>query len=167
MMIIVARNALLPLLALLLSACFVSLAPQYDQALVENLTEANEDALTLFALVEEGSPKEDFAQLEERYASLIGRFDALRQRASTRYIPPLAARMKELSIVRNYCNSESDPNGCVNASPASLGELIATLKRMRTLHRERGLDPGAVTAFRNRYDIQIDQALTVENALKR
>ncbi|WP_284124631.1 hypothetical protein [Parerythrobacter aestuarii] len=166
-MIVIARNALLAVIALLLSACMASLAPQYDQSLVENLTAANEDALTLFALIEDGSTKEDFARLEYRYASLIGRFDALRQRASTRYIPPMASRLKELSIVRNFCNSESDPNGCVNASPASLAELIATLKRMRTLHRQAGLDPGAVIAFRNRYDIQIDQALTVENALKR
>lgn len=157
----------LSFLALLLSACMISLVPEYDQALVEDLTSANQDTLTLFALVEDGSPAEDFAELEERYATLIGRFDALRQRASSRYVPPLAARLQDFSIVRDFCNSEADPNGCVNATPASLGELIATLKRMRSLHRDRGLEPGAVIAFRNRYDIQIDQALTVENALKR
>ena len=161
------KNAVL-LCAFLLAACTIQLAPDYDQALVEGLDEANTSALTLFAALETGSPQSEFGEYEERYAELIGTFDALRQRALTRQIPPLAARLSRLSIVNSLCNSESDPTGCVNTSPASLEEVLRLLRRMRDTHNgANGLAPDIVQVFRDSYNVAIAQALTVENALKR
>ena len=152
----------------MLAACTVQLAPSYDQALVEGLDEANAAALTLFASVETGSPQSEYGEYEERYAQLIGTFDALRQRAMNRQIPPLTERLSRLSIVRDYCNSESDPTGCLNASPASLESALTLLRRMRDTHNSpSGLAPDIVQAFRDSYNVAIAQALTVENALKR
>ncbi|MEO9600258.1 hypothetical protein [Parasphingorhabdus sp.] len=151
----------------LFSGCAIQLVPDYDQALLDGLNDANTEALTLFAQVESGSTAEEYPSHARDYAVLIGKFGALRQRAQSRYVPPLASRLAEKKIIRDFCASETNPNGCLNASPASIGEILANIRRMRDLHRERGLQSGAVVAFRNRYDIQIDQALTVENALKR
>ena len=153
--------------AVLLAACTIQLVPAYDQALVEGLDEANTGALTLFASVESGSPQAEFEEYEERYAELIGRIEALRQRALNRQIPPLASRLSKVRIVRDYCNSETDPTACVNASPASLERVLEVLRRMRDRHRSAGLAEDTVSLFRNDYNTAMGQALTVENALKR
>jgi hypothetical protein len=153
--------------ALVLAACTIQLVPSYDQALVEGLDQANTQALTLFASVESGSPASEFGDYEDRYATLIGTFDALRQRAANRQIPPLAARLSKVRIVRDFCNSESDPAGCVNVSPASLDRVLQVLRRMRDRHRSNGLAEDTVGLFRTDYNTAIAQALTVENALKR
>ena len=164
---VVHRQLVLFMALLLFSGCAIQLVPDYDQALIEGLSDANTEALTLFAQVENGSTAEEYSEYARDYAVLIGKFGALRQRAQSRYVPPLAGRLAEKKIIRDFCASETNPNGCLNASPESIGEILSNLRQMRDLHRQRGLEAGAVIAFRNRYDIQIDQALTVENALKR
>jgi len=168
MMPAISRYVLLPWL-FVLTACTVQLVPSYDRDLVQGLDQAHVEALTLFASVdgEEGSPATAFTGLEQRYASVIGRFEALRQRAQGRPIPPLARRISRLGIVRDFCNSQSDPSGCVNASPGSLAEVLSLFRRMRSRHQRGGLPPDVVALFRQSYDAAIEQALTVERALQR
>ena len=155
------------LCVIVLAACTIQLVPSYDQALVEGLDGADTEALTLFAAVENGSSAEKFVDFEQRYSEVIGTIDALRQRAANRQIPPLAARLSKTRIVRDFCNSESDPAACVNVSPASLDRVLTVLRRMRDTHRTSGLRSDAVGLFRGDYNTAIAQALTVENALKR
>ena len=159
---ILKRTALLWMFVL--TACTIQLVPDYDQALVEGLDQANTQALTLFAAVESGSPASEFGDYDERYATLIGTFDALRQRAANRQIPPLAARLSKIRFVRDYCN---DAASCVNVSPASLERVLDVLRKMRDRHRSSGLAVDTVGLFRTDYNTAIAQALTVENALKR
>lgn len=153
--------------AVLLAACTVQLVPSYDQALVEGLDQANTAALTLFASVETGSPAAKFVDYEHTYADVIGKFDALQQRAASRQIPPLATRLSKLKIVEAYCNSATDPASCLNVSPSSLNVVLATLRQMRDTHKKSGLAPDAVDLFARQYKTAVAQALTVENALKR
>lgn len=153
--------------AVLLAACTVQLVPGYDQALVEGLDRNNAAALTLFASVEGGSPKEKFADYEERYAELIGGFEALRQRAENREIPPLATRLSRLKFVKDFCNSETNPTACVNASPEAIKRVLEVFRMMRDKHRSAGLGVDVVKLFQTDYSTAIGQALTVENALKR
>jgi len=151
-----------------LAACTIQLVPSYDQALVEGLSEANTAALTLFAALESGSPPSEFAEYEDRYAELIGKFDALRQRALTRQIPPLAKRISSIRTVASFCDSEDNPTSCLNASPDSLKSVLALLRRMSNQHNTgSGLAPDIVETFRDSYNAAITPALTVENALKR
>jgi hypothetical protein len=166
MMQVIWKRAIL-LCAALLAACTIQLVPSYDQALVEGLNDANTAALTLFASVETGSPTTKFSDYEHSYAEIIGKFDALQQRAASRQIPPLAARLSKLKITQTYCNSATDPTSCLNVSPSSLNAVLATLRRMRDTHKSSGLAPDAVDLFEGRYKIAVAQALTVENALKR
>lgn len=152
---------------ILLTACTIQLVPSYDQALVEGLDAANTQALTLFAAVESGATAEKFADYEQTYSEVIGTFDALRQRAANRQVPPLAKRLSETKIVSEFCNAREDPTGCVNVSPASLDRVLAVLRQMRDRHRRAGLQTETVDLFRRDYSTAIAQALTVENALKR
>ena len=152
---------------LVLAACAIQLAPAYDQTLVDGLNQRHAQALTLFASVEGGSPASEFGEHRQYYAELIGGFEALRERAAGREIPPLAQRISRLRIVRDFCNSEADPTGCVNASPAALERVLEVLRRMRDRHRTRGLATDLITLFRRDYSTAIAQALTVENALRR
>lgn len=153
--------------AFVLAACTVQLAPAYDPALVQGLDQTNVQALTLFAELEAGSPPSEFPSYAPRYAALIGQFDALRQQAMARQIPPLAKRLSSLKLVEKLCKSDIDPTACVNTTPASLAQVLGNLRRMRDTHRTAGLQPDIVTLFRGGYDPAIAQALTVENALKR
>ncbi|QJB70006.1 hypothetical protein [Parasphingorhabdus halotolerans] len=161
------RRLLLCLIPLILSGCAIQLVPDYDQALVAGLDDANVAALTLFANLEEGSPTEEFTDYKNDYARLIGKFEALRQRANARAVPPLASKLAKKNIMPTFCRPENNPAECLNASPKSMAEIVSNLRVMRAFHKTRGLVPDAVADFRNRYDTQIDQALTVENALKR
>lgn len=161
------RNLIVLFGALLLAACTIQLVPAYDQALVEGLDKSNTETLTLFAAVDDGSAASEFPKYEERYADVIGNFDALRQRAMARQVPPLASRLSKIKSIGSFCNSEGDPTGCVNASPGSLEQVLSLLRRMRILHKTRGLEKDEVATFRDSYAPAIAQALTVENALKR
>lgn len=154
-------------LALALSACTIQLVPSYDQALVEGIDETNTEALTLFASLEGGSPKDKYPDFAEKYSETIGNFDALQQRASNRQVPPLAKRIARQKIVRDFCNSATDPTSCLNVTPQSLGVVLSQLRRMRDRHKASGLEPDTVQLFRANYDTAIAQVLTVENALKR
>lgn len=159
--------AFLFVILLLLSGCAIQLAPDYDEGLVDELNSVNVATLTLFAELEGGSPASAYAGHAEDYAGLIGRFEALRQRAKARYVPPLAAELARKKVFNSFCNGEDNPTACLNVAPESIGEILSNLRTMRDTHSAGGLDPGAVMLFRGRYDIEIDQALTVEQALKR
>jgi hypothetical protein len=150
-----------------LAACTVQLVPSYDAALAEGLGEANGEALSLFAALEDGSPATRFGEYEGRYADLIGAFDGLRQRAEARPVPPMAQRLARHRIVQTFCNSRENPAACLNASPASLTEITTLLRRLRTRHRTQGLTQDGVALIRTGYDVAIHQALTVETALER
>lgn len=155
-----------------LSGCAIQLAPDYDAQLQEGLIAANKDALTLFAKVESGSTKAEFATLSGDYANVIASFEALRQRADSRQIPPLASRLTKMKFFAEFCDQHNDPNSCLNATSSSLTALVATLRRLRDDHRgvnggAGGLSEEHVAHLRSSYDQKIHQALTVETALKR
>jgi hypothetical protein len=157
----------LTLLSVALSACTIQLAPAYDDALASGLADAHTSTLTLFAGVEDGSPATEFADYARDYAMVIGQFDALRQRAEARDISPLASRLTRLGIVQSLCGRGAEAERCVNASPASITQVLRQLRDMRRQHRTSGLTRDDIQLYRDSYDPAIRQALTVENALRR
>jgi len=154
-------------LAFALAACTVGLVPAYDADLAQGLSSAHAQALVQFARVEEGSPKEDYPAHADAYAELIGAFGELKSRAATRPIPPLASRLAKTSVFRKVCPATDDPEVCLNATPDSIEMVLNTLRTMRTTHRTTGLEPAIVDLFQREYLTAIDQAMTVEAALKR
>ena len=155
------------LCTIFLTACTIGLVPAYDQSLVQGLDEANTAALTVFAELENGKDKSAYPEYESRYAGLIGKFDALGQRASNRQVPPLAHRLAKLKLVSDICDSASDPAACVNASPASIAQAVRQLRTLRDRHKARDLKKDDIELLRGDYETAMQQALYVENALKR
>lgn len=170
------RNArpawLIVFLGLMLSACQATLAPPFDQALVDDLGKADEQALALFTAVQDGSEASEFSKFAPRYETLIGKFGSLQNRADARPTPPLAKRLSDqlakFEVLKAVCGSEEgDPGSCVNSSPSALKAIVGTLSKMRAVHKMSGLKKDIVALFKQDYDISIHQALTVEMALKR
>lgn len=73
--------------AVFLTACSINLAPAHDPSLVQGLSDANNDAMILFADVSTGVDEATFGERRETYNSIIGRIDALRLQASARPLP--------------------------------------------------------------------------------
>lgn len=161
--------------AVSLAGCAIQLAPDYDAQLLDGLTEANKEALVLFAKVEAGSAQGEFAKLSDEYANVIASFEALGQRADARQNPPLASRLLKMKAIASFCDPEDDPASCVNATASAVTEIVGVLRMLRDRHKrlptsgnpDGGLLADDVTGLRLRYDREIHQALTVETALKR
>lgn len=156
--------------ALWLAACAINVSPPYDPALVEGLRRQNEKALILFSAVSAGSTREEFRA--RPYDEVIGSFDALRLQAQSRDVPPMAqklvAQMVQNGIVAKVCGTDpAQAVDCINASPRSIGQVAAVLTQMKTQHRTQGLAPDLVAIWKTQYETSIQQALTVETALKR
>jgi uncharacterized protein (DUF2344 family) len=81
-------------------------------------------------------------------------------------VPQLAAKLAKLRVVAELCGTD-DAAACVNTSPAAMAEIVATLERMRDVHRTGGLPDELRQGFKGGYQISIHQAMTVETALSR
>jgi len=163
----VAQLLLMLFAAALLAGCAVRLAPDYDVALLNGITETNTAALKLFADVETGSDATEFPDYRDDYATAIAAFEGLRLRADARPIPPLADRISKMPFLSSVCDPAQAPAQCLNATGNALKEVVDVLRTMRDRHRTQGLSPDAVQLLRGRYDQEIHQALTVETALDR
>ena len=151
---------------LVLAACTVKLAPDYDPGILDALTKANELTLTHFAAVSSGVPPKTFATREATYNGLIGKFDAVRVQVSSRPTPQ--SMIAKLFGIGPSGDSQRGDIEILEAPTASVLEtIISTLTEMRDTDREEGLKPFRVQGFKRSYETSIDQALTYEKALER
>ncbi len=95
----------------------------------------------------------------------------MKNQAQARPTPPLpeklADQLSKLQILKDICGTDGDPGSCVNSSPSAIVEIVNTLSKMSETHKDKGLKKDIVKLFKGGYDISINQALTVETALKR
>jgi hypothetical protein len=150
----------------LLSACTMSLVPQYQQSLVDGINAANTKALTLFASVAEGSPKSDYGKYAATYDQLIGSFNALAVSAASRPVPALAAKFLAGQL-KTVCATATNAAACVNSTSDKLTAAAEDFVEMKHQHAYGGLTPTVLIPIKTDYDFSILQALTIENALKR
>ena len=152
----------------LLSACTMSLVPQYQQSLVDGITAANTKATTLFASLALGSPQSQFSTYKPKYDEVIGALDALRASAQSRPISDLAAKFLGSGLLKGTCDQAGvDTNVCANSTPVFLASAIKVLTDVEKKHQRSGVAPDIIAYYKPLYDQQILFALTVENALKR
>src|SRR5262245_14151479 len=161
-----ARVRALALIAVLavLAACTVQLAPAYDRSLVDDIEEASEQAMELFASASAGTQLGTFAARETSYNKVIGAFDALVIRAGARQVPDAAA----LEKVNKELEKRGIPalEGDIPSIPAL--ELVSkTVTKMRDTDKLQGVRPMEAQAVRGEVVISIDQALTYEKLLER
>jgi hypothetical protein len=131
---------------LLLTGCTLQLAPVYDATIVDNLTKADKDALTLYANVSRGTTRDTVAKRLPDYNSVIGAFDA----------------------IRIDVNARANPTPKVPVPTASnLKEIIETLTNLRDTDIASGLKSGFVSISKGDYELAIAPALFYEKSLKR
>lgn len=153
--------------ALAMSGCAAKLVPDYEKALVDELTKANQDAMTLFAAVSTGAPKATFPKRESAYNSAIGEFNAISIQLATRPVPQVSPVVVQILTV---VQGKADLNGTQLTAPpsiASVQAIVGTLTTMRDTDKAQGLHPMLVDGFRREYEISIEQALAYEKNLER
>ena len=158
--------ALLSAAILLLAGCSVQLAPSYDSTILDGLTSANEQAMTLFASVSSGTEGSPFSDRETTYNELIGKFGALRLQALARPTPqPLV--LDYLGLAPSAATA-SEPENRLKAPTADiLATIIDKLTRMRDKDKAGSLTKEFVELFENSYELSITQAIAYEKALQR
>ncbi|MCV6587157.1 MAG: hypothetical protein OIF47_16645 [Marinibacterium sp.] len=158
--------SLLLSLFVLLASCTVSLLPPYDGSLVARLNELNQDTMTLFAGVGADRGAGQFPKYETQYNTAIGGFEAARQQAEIRELPPLGRRLGNSERLSGICPG-GNFDACLQTTPDALELIVETLTDMRDQHRARGLSDRFYDAYREEYVQSITSALSVEAALER
>lgn len=148
----------------LFSGCQTTLAPAYDQAIVDGVTENTELALRFFASMEDGTNADSFSLRENTYNQLIGAFEALKIHAKARPLPKNIAVEKINELLQARGNS---PLSGEYPSAFAFSQIAETFKKMKEIDAKQGIKPFALQAFKGQVEIFLDQAITYESFLKR
>ncbi|MEM0518150.1 MULTISPECIES: hypothetical protein [Aequorivita] len=165
MKVIKLHISLLALLGVfLLSGCEATLAPAYDQAIVDKVNVNSDLAMRFFASVNEGTESENFSLREPVYNQLIGAFESLKLHAKARPVPDNAAIEKINALLRS---KDSNPIAGDYPSAFAFEQIAVTFAHMKKTDREQGLNPILIEAFKGQVEVYLDQAITYESFLKR
>lgn len=149
--------------------CTVSLAPKFDQGIVDNLSSASAQVFQLLAETSSGTRPAEFPLRAEKYNSLIGTLEALQLQINARPIPKnktiekIIAKANERLTQRGISTLTSV--GDIAPSSTALEQIIANLTKMRDTDQKQGLTPLEVQAFKGFIQLYLDQALTYEKFL--
>ncbi len=149
---------------LVVCGCEATLAPAYDQAIVESVTENSELAMQFFAEVDGGTERESFLTRQATYNKLIGAFESLKLQAKARPVPKNVALDKINELLQ-----AKGSNAITGDYPSAFAfdQIAETFKKMKQTDRENGIKPLALLAFKGQVEIFLDQAITYESFLKR
>lgn len=162
---ILKRSTLIFFISLsLLLGCKTQLAPEYDKAIVEDVTTLSDQTLTFFAEVKNGSDQSAFDSKVDKYNTLIGSFEALAVQAKARPVPNNIATNK----IKDLLGPENSESLSSEYPSAFAFEKIAqTFEKMKESHSGNNLTATEVAAFKNQVKTYLDQAITYESFLKR
>ena len=154
---------------LLISGCTIRLAPQFDQQIVDNLSNTSIQLLEHLAAVSGGVSKSDFEKRAETYNNLIGEIEALELRIKARPVPESRIGNK----VINKANETLQKKGIttlltandIAPSATALSQIRKNIETMKKADAENGLSPTEVQAFKGNIVLFLDQALTYERHL--
>ncbi|MAP80045.1 MAG: hypothetical protein CL526_03040 [Aequorivita sp.] len=149
---------------LFFSSCQVTLAPAYDQAIVDKVTVNSELAMRFFAQVDGGTESDTFTLREPIYNQLIGSFESLKLQAKARPVPENAALDKINALLASKGTS---PIAGDYPSAFAFDQIAATFAKMKNTDKTQGLKPVVLEAFKGQIEIYLDQAITYEGFLKR
>jgi hypothetical protein len=158
-------NVTLIFLITILTSCTVQLAPKYDAALFNGLTNANVKIMELFASVSSGTNNSTFSQRDKNYNAVIGLIDALALQSKARPIPENSITEKVNTYLESKGIAPMTDKGAPSAN--SLEEVSKNLSKMKEVDSKMGLKSNVVKVFKNAVIISMDQALTYESFLDR
>lgn len=165
------RGALSLVLALLaciaLAGCPAQLAPSYDKAVADGLSEASAEAMTLLAAVSGGTSADTFSSREAEYNAVIGKLDALAISAGARPMPQNKVTETINRLLEKRGAHPLEDDGATPPSAHAVRKVSETLAKMRDTDRKQGVTPFEAEAFKGQVQIYLDQAITYENFLQR
>jgi hypothetical protein len=152
-------------LVVALGGCTAHWGPDYDKSIYDGLNKVNEEALTLFASISEGTRREGFARREPAYNGLIGKIEALQVEVENRP----AGRPSPISRFFGERKGDQPPpeSGPVVPTQKILPLLRESFVDLRDTDRTKGLVPASVRGARSQFVIWINQALAYEKFLQR
>jgi hypothetical protein len=160
-----AGTGLAAAILLLFSACVTTLAPDYDQAIVDGLRSTNQKLMEFFASASPGTIQATAGDRVGSYNQMIGTLDALAIQARARPVPQndVTAKVNEVLEKRgiDILDSDSAP------SAVAMERISETMAKMRDVDKKQGVTAFEVRAFRGQVVIYLDQAITYETYLQR
>lgn len=153
--------------AFLMVGCVTQLAPPYDKAVAEGLSNTSPEVMTLLASISNGTNKSTFSTREEIYNKLIGKLDALVILAGARPMPKnkVTDTINRLLDVRSGEALEDDES--TPPSAHAIKKISETLAKARDTDRKQGLTAYEALGIKGQVVIYFDQAITYENFLQR
>ena len=160
-----ARLAFVALIAVFVTGCATTLAPNYDKAIVDGLVSVNQKMMVHFASTSSGTSNSDYGKREKTYNSIIGSIDALAIQTKARPIP----KNKITEKVNEYLRSRGVDvlEGEDAPSATALEKISETITKMRDTDKKQGVTAFEVKAFKGQAVIYLDQAMTYESFLDR
>lgn len=145
-----------------LAGCTAQLAPAYDPSIANGIASLNQQAMLLYAQVAGGVTAATFPQRQATYTQLIGQTNALANLAVARPDPTTLPKFLE-SKVKDWTKLQTlaAPTGDI------LTKIAAQFTTMQQADQSGGISTLEAQAFQGQFSIDIQQALTYENALAR
>lgn len=153
---------------LFLSGCAVSLAPKFNQSIVDNLSSASSEVFQVLATASDGTKKDDYNTREQLYNHAIGNLESLNLQISARPIPQNKITTKIIIQVNEHLKQKGiAPIDLSQSTPSATAveNITANITKMRDTDKLQGLTKLEVQAFKNNIQLFLDQALTYERFL--
>jgi len=164
------RAALFLNILLLATSCAVSLAPRFDQGIIDNLSTTSTEVFQLLSEVSEGTTNADFNKRDEEYNQVIGKLEALALQINARPVPD----NKTVDKIISKANSSLQKKGTtlISAdqtapSATALKNVTANVVKMKQTDKLQGITATEALAFKNNIQLFFDQALTYERFLNK
>jgi len=152
-----------------IAGCAVSLAPKFDQQIVDGLSDTSTEVFQLMAEVSGGTTKSDYDKRESKYNHIIGRLEALALQINARPVPNNKTvnkiiakandRLKKRGVSTLISAGETAP------SATALKNVLANITKMKDTDKKQGVTAFEVQAFKGNIELFFDQALTYERFL--
>lgn len=153
----------------LFSSCAVSLAPKFDQGIVDNLSASSIEVFQLLSEVSAGTKNTDYDKRDEKYNNIIGKLEALELQIKARPMPKNKIADKvisgvneklKVSGVSNFISSQD-----VAPSATALENIVKNISQMKDTDKLQGITKTEALVFKNNIEIFFDQSLTYERFL--
>jgi hypothetical protein len=155
---------------LIVAGCAVSLAPRFDQGIIDNLSGTSTEVFQLLSEVSEGTTNADFDKREDKYNQVIGKLEALALQINARPVPD----NKTVDKIIRKTNSSLQKKGTtlISAnqtapSATALKNVTANVTKMKQTDKLQGVTATEALAFKNNIELFFDQALTYERFLNK
>lgn len=147
----------------LVGGCAIKLAPDFDKAIFDGLTKANEDAMKLFA----STSTRPFSKRAKAYDDVVGELNAVQVQIKARATPSAPSLLLRIpGVSGNKMTQQEISDALVPPTAADVDTLV---KIMITAKNEdqKGRLKGRIDFLMEAYAIQMAQALAYEKALIR